>query len=259
MVFKLITCIIDIESIPEVTKMEMEHINQNLIKVVITADDLAERGVNFLDLVSGHHHIERFFYSILEEVDKDHYFRDSDAVTFQVIPVNEGIELYISRNDWDEDSPSMDSELMQYLRNRQQELYGNGQTKDSDSKSESSLNWMEKLLEKELGKAKKQEKVKMSEKQSQKVEYVVRFKQLEDFLSMARNLTIFPTKSDLYFYKDQYYMVLNLRNKRKKTRSVIYYNALEFGEITKIKPIVLNEHGKLIRENDAVQFASEYL
>lgn len=239
--------------------MEMEHINQNLIKVVITSDDLAERGIDFLDLISGQQHIERFFYSILEEVDTDHYFRDSDAVTFQVLPVNEGIELYISRNDWDEDADIMDSEIMHYLRNRQIELQNKEKEKGNESQSDENINWMEKLLEKELEESKNKDQPEPVNDQSQLLEYVVQFKELDDFLAMARNLKIYPTQSDLYYYNDHYYLVLNLRNKRKKTRSAIYYNALEFGDIAAIRPIVLSEHGKMIRQNDAVQLASEFL
>lgn len=49
--------------------MEMEHINENTIRVLIGHEDLEERGVSFLDLLGNHKEIENFFYSILEEVD----------------------------------------------------------------------------------------------------------------------------------------------------------------------------------------------
>ena len=45
--------------------MEMEHINENTIRVMIGSDDLAERGITFLDLLGNHREIEYFFYSIL--------------------------------------------------------------------------------------------------------------------------------------------------------------------------------------------------
>ena len=44
--------------------MEMERINENLIKVMIGLDDLEERGINFLDLIGDQSRIEKFFYSI---------------------------------------------------------------------------------------------------------------------------------------------------------------------------------------------------
>ena len=54
--------------------MEMERINANTIRVMLGNDDLAQRGITVLDLLGNHKQIESFFYSILDEVDKDHTF-----------------------------------------------------------------------------------------------------------------------------------------------------------------------------------------
>ena len=90
--------------------MEMEHINENTIRVLIGHEDLEERGVSFLDLLGNHKEIENFFYSILEEVDIEEEFRGSEAVTFQVLPKGDGLELFISKNLPDEEiSQSEDS------------------------------------------------------------------------------------------------------------------------------------------------------
>ena len=83
--------------------MEMERINNNTIRVILGSEDLAERGVTVLDLLGNRKQIERFFYSILEEVDKDHTFVSNDAVTFQVMPNKNGLELLISKGDRDEE------------------------------------------------------------------------------------------------------------------------------------------------------------
>lgn len=89
--------------------MEMERINENTIRVVIGNDDLTERGITVLDLLGNHKQIEGFFYSILEEVDVDHQFQDNDAVTFQVLPNRNGLELFISKNA-DEDDAADESQ-----------------------------------------------------------------------------------------------------------------------------------------------------
>lgn len=41
--------------------MEMEHINENTIRVLIKSEDLAARGITFLDLLGNHNEIENFF------------------------------------------------------------------------------------------------------------------------------------------------------------------------------------------------------
>ena len=77
--------------------MEMEKINDNTIRVLLENEDLNERGITVLDLLGNHKEIESFFYSILEEVDVDHEFRENEAVTFQLLPSRNGLELFISK------------------------------------------------------------------------------------------------------------------------------------------------------------------
>jgi Negative regulator of genetic competence, sporulation and motility len=52
--------------------MEMDRLNENTIRVILSTEDLQERGVTVLDLLGNKKQIESFFYSILDEVDKDH-------------------------------------------------------------------------------------------------------------------------------------------------------------------------------------------
>ena len=79
--------------------MEMERINENTIRVLVDSNDLEEREIKILDLLSDHKQIQDFFYSILKEVDSTHQFQDNDSVTFQVMPTGNGLELFISKND----------------------------------------------------------------------------------------------------------------------------------------------------------------
>lgn len=83
--------------------MEMERINDNTIRVTILNEELKERGISALDLVGNHQRIEKFFYSILKEIDDDDTFGDTDAVTFQVLPNHDGLELIISRSTEEDD------------------------------------------------------------------------------------------------------------------------------------------------------------
>ena len=77
--------------------MEMEYINENTIRVFIDTDDLIERGISFMDIMSNQNEVEHFFMSILEEVDVSQKFQHTEAITFQVMPKRNGIDLYISK------------------------------------------------------------------------------------------------------------------------------------------------------------------
>ena len=98
--------------------MEMERINEDTIKVLIMPEDLEERGINFLELISNHARIEQFFYSILEEVDVENQFAESDSVTFHVIPSDRGLELYISRSSGNGLEDLLENEVLKRLLDR---------------------------------------------------------------------------------------------------------------------------------------------
>ncbi|MBN6048779.1 adaptor protein MecA [Lactobacillus helveticus] len=77
--------------------MQVDHINENTIRVRINKDELAHRGLKVLDLLGDKEKIQQFFYSILSEVDTDHTFTQGVPVTFQVMPNNGGLDLMITK------------------------------------------------------------------------------------------------------------------------------------------------------------------
>ena len=77
--------------------MQVDHINENTIRVRINKDELARRGLRVLDLLGDKEKIQKFFYSILSEVDTDHTFTKGVPVTFQVMPNNGGLDLMITK------------------------------------------------------------------------------------------------------------------------------------------------------------------
>lgn len=77
--------------------MQVEHINENTIRVRIDKAELARRGLKVLDLLGDKNKIQHFFYSILDEIDTDHSFSQDAPVTFQVMPNNGGLDLLITK------------------------------------------------------------------------------------------------------------------------------------------------------------------
>src|SRR5699024_3866716 len=97
--------------------MEMEYINENTIRVFIDTDDLIERGISFMDIMSNQNEVEHFFMSILEEVDVSQKFQHTEAITFQVMRKRNGIDLYISKGFGDDnEEDSAFQQLMETIR-----------------------------------------------------------------------------------------------------------------------------------------------
>ncbi|HJG47450.1 MAG TPA: adaptor protein MecA [Facklamia tabacinasalis] len=228
--------------------MEMEHINENLIKVLIRQEDLEERGIDFLDLVGDQKTIERFFYSILEEVDVDKHFQESEAVTFQVMPNKEGLELYISRTNFDEMDEIWEDELTKHLIERKREMNENESNKDDNKKEKTILD----LFENEE-KSQETEDVKLVEGE------IIKFADLEDFLKLSREVTTDLIHADFYHMNSNYFLVINYVD--SSIVEEYAYNKLltmfEYGEKVKVTEAILQEHGDMLRSKDALKYFGE--
>lgn len=219
--------------------MEMEHINENTIRVLIESADLEERGITFLDLLGNHKQIENFFYSILEEVDVDEQFHESDAITFQVLPNGNGLELFISKGGPLSEDIGLSSASENFDTGNFSDLIKKQLSEDDQ------VNDIEEYLN-------------AIERPTQEV--VLRFNEFEDMISLSKRLYLDNAATSLYFYKNSYFLYLVFFTEETTERSVEeeISLALEFAEKTPITHGVLTEHGQLIMENSALELTRYY-
>lgn len=223
--------------------MEIEHINEDTIRVRIENSDLEARGYTFLDLLGNQKHIETFFYSILEEVDIDEEFQESDAVTFQIMPNRNGLELFISKN------ADMHDNLFAHMDIEDLD--------EDDQESEKEFQPFEKY--KNFGKPNK-EKSKSTKSDSDNQKIVVEFSTFEQIIELARIFQIEAGFTNLYQYMDKYFLEMSFLNDEFSLRTPQEEKAivLEFGLESKISPDVLIEHGQVIIEDVALETIRHY-
>jgi adapter protein MecA 1/2 len=202
--------------------MEMEHINEDTIRVMIGTDDLAARGITFLDLLGNHQEIENFFYSILEEVDVTDEFSGSDAVTFQVLPRGNGLELIVSKGAFNED-------LSNFIGIR-----------EGDTPASFDL-----FRELEFDDSSHQE--------------VFKIGSFENMIQMANAIFLDQANVDLFKMEDDYYIVVEfdeevLDNIIDDDCAVL----LEYATETPVTSEQLAEYGHLIMEHDAIERTRHY-
>ncbi|EPH97685.1 negative regulator of genetic competence [Enterococcus faecalis 13-SD-W-01] len=214
--------------------MEMEHINENTIRVVIGNEDLAERGISFLDLLGNHKEIETFFYSILEEVDIEEEFRGSEAVTFQVLPKGDGLELFISKNLPDEelaqsgDFAGDPEEVSEFLRR---------QLMDSEET---------------------EEKAKIPEAPEKEAVFI--FDDFEQMVQLAKDVELESAWTNLYIFEDHYYLDVHfwLEELNKADVDNQIAKILEFANKSDITSARLDEYGKCLMERNALELTNYY-
>lgn len=222
--------------------MEMERINENTIRVLIENADLEERGITFLDLLGNHKQIENFFYSILEEVDIDEQFQETDAVTFQVLPNRNGLELFISKNS----------------------LMGeNGESADMpDIVDQESLSEFvrRQMVEGTPVEQVPRENEPISQIDSPTIDYVVVFEDFEDLVELAKiskfnNMQTHLYRMDgVYFLHSVFFLEETSENQVKEDIAKV----LEYSHLSKVTPEILAEHGDTIMDRNALEQVKFY-
>ncbi|KAF1296388.1 adaptor protein MecA [Enterococcus sp. JM4C] len=216
--------------------MEMEHINENTIRVLIGNEDLAARGITFLDLLGNHKEIENFFYSILEEVDVEDEFQGSEAVTFQVLPKGDGLELFISKSLSAEELSQLDDmqgsnvdEISEFIR---------AQVSDDDAD--------------DLGLK--------SEFESAFQSVIFVLDDFEQMIALANETYLESAWSNLYRLNDSYYLQVNFLMDDLSKHDVEDQIAqlLEFAKLSPVTEEVLAEHGELVMERNALELTRFY-
>lgn len=212
--------------------MEMEHINENTIRVLIKSEDLAARGITFLDLLGNHNGIENFFYSILEEVDIDEEFKGSEAVTFQVLPKGDGLELFISKNLPPEGMENFDDM--------------------SDGSTEDITDMLKKHVASQLQETESQPELGNR--------FIFELNSFEAMVQLASEVYLDSVTTNLYQMNDRYYLEVQFMD--NDTTDIEVENALaylmEFANRTQVTSEVLAEYGKIIMEHDALELTRYY-
>ena len=229
--------------------MEMERIDENTIRVTLGNDDLSARGITVLDLLGNRQQIERFFYSILDEVDTDHTFAENNQVTFQVLPSKNGLELLISKNlfdgsEMDHDSDSQDDpksandSIDAALRRQLQGTDGQSSDEDDDDQFDADD---------------------LSDDSQVKIT-VLKLNEFEDMVSLADTLQLEGAVSDLYHYQNAYYLQLTFYLDQIPMEIVKDQLAVasEFTQITTVTPEVLAEYGQRIMTKSALELTHYY-
>lgn len=208
--------------------MEMEHINENTIRVLIGNEDLADRGITFLDLLGNHKDVENFFYSILEEVDVEDEFQGSEAVTFQVLPKNDGLELFISKNVAMDDLSSLEG--LSEVNADVSELIRKQIEADKAAADETNRN------------------------------VIFELDNFEAMIQLSKEVFMQSVLTNLYTYNDRYYLqVLFLTDELEKTNvDNEIAQILEFAHKTTVTQDTLVEYGTCIMERSALELTRYY-
>lgn len=257
--------------------MKKEQINENTMRVLLAKEDLEERGISILDLIGNQKDVEEFFYSILDEVDTDHEFRDTGAVTFQLVPKGDGVELFITKVKPEDaerinlpedakfgennsvmlsnlspeelDDLGLDSDVTDILKNRMKEAQSQS---NSDNKANKSQNNDHPKID--------PEEAEDTYSNNQTIA-VYEFDTFENFIMMAESIE--PKMSfisNLFEAKGKFYFALAIQNKNNDKAMIndLLANMNDYGKRMNFAPMLLEEHARLVKSRNAFEWVKYY-
>ncbi len=234
--------------------MEMERINDDTIRVYMDTQELQERGIQMMDLIANHKRIEKFFYGVLEEVDVDHTFTDNSAVTFQVMPSGDGLEIFISRTALGDDEDGVESD---------DEFDDNAGDLPTDKFSRLARETLRQFTDNKTTDEKEKDEPEDDIDffgDGESATMTLRLPDFDAMVAIASQLRLEGGVSDLYQYEGHYYLVLRFYSNmvsedEAKTQMSI---AGEYGFNTPYTPEVLAEHANHIMETSALETTRHY-
>ncbi|ADX70656.1 adaptor protein MecA [Lactobacillus helveticus] len=241
--------------------MQVDHINENTIRVRINKDELAHRGLKVLDLLGDKQKIQQFFYSILSEVDTDHTFNQGVPVTFQVMPNNGGLDLMITKIKPDDaDNLRQMIEPMNSDTNQTQaEPDSRRSFFDLDPKDD---------VNTELDPIKEEQLESSNQDNAANTQYLkfqnhhsYSFDKLGNIVELADSLKVSDLASSLYYLQGKYYLKLAFldENYAELKPADTWAIANEYGiKIADEEMKTVKETGKCLLNRDALEYIRYY-
>lgn len=241
--------------------MQVDHINENTIRVRINKNELAHRGLKVLDLLGDKQKIQQFFYSILSEVDTDHTFTQGVPVTFQVMPNNGGLDLMITKI-----KPDDADNLRQMIEPM------NSETNQTQAEPDSRRNFFDldpkDDVNTELDPIKEEKLESSNQENAVNTQYwkfqnhhSYSFDELGNLVELADSLKVSDLASSLYYLRGKYYLKLAFldENYAELKPADAWAIANEYGiKIDDQEMKTVKETGKCLLNRDALDYIRYY-
>ena len=235
--------------------MQVDHINNNTIRVRIGKQELANRGLKVLDLLGDKNKIQHFFYSILDEIDTDHSFSQDAPVTFQVMPNNGGLDLLITK-------------VTEKDRNNLAQLFDNDFTDNNKKNNDTRKSFLD--LEPEDEETDKDESNEPADSSQPKVKkqfwklqkkQAYSFTDLDQVTELAESLKANDLSSSLYFERGKFYLelIFTSQDYSEINPADAWAIANEYGIKVKTSEMArVRTNGKCLLTNDALDQLRHY-
>ncbi len=244
--------------------MEMKQISDSTLKITIKMDDLEERGMELADFLIPQEKTEEFFYTVLDELDLPSTFRESGMLSFRVTPKPDKIDIFVTKSDIDQnldfsdfaDLAGMDdvSQLSsdEFLKTLEKSIR---EKSANDEEAVRLLEEAEEMVQEGVEAVEENFRGQPAYEHSDYVYYILAFSSVKEAVQFAHVVSFDIDTSELYKMNGAYYLtvLVDVQNRSKEYPTYLLSRMKEHAEEAMISRAVLQEHGFLLLQPNAVE------
>lgn len=207
--------------------MEIERINEHTVKLYISYVDIEERGFDREEIWYNRERSEELFWEMMEEIHNEDGFITDGPLWIQIQALDKGLEVIVTKAQISKDGQRLELPLPDDKHHLQIE------------------HDLEDILDQNFhmhpyGKS----------KTSMALDIMVRFKDIEDVISLAKRPGLEQLHSKLYHFENRYYVYIQFPEDTFDEEQIenVLSVLLEYGEESTLTVHRLEEYGKLIMD-----------
>jgi len=230
--------------------MEMEHIDDHSIRILIRDEDLKQRGINLIQMISNQKEAEKFLFSVIEEFKLYDKFKETDQVAFHLIPsikFQNAVELIVSCGEVKRTKAPL--KFFEQLKNSPNRIIDNKCPLSLDSNL-SEKTQPSPLSEEEIA---RENYIKHSH-------FVLELTDFEAVIKMAQMIELCEIPTDLFKMKQKYFFHVHFTMNKFEAKEIEDEKSkmLEFGKKSRLSLETLQEHAKPLIEQNALQILQSH-
>ncbi|WP_449539485.1 adaptor protein MecA [Ferdinandcohnia sp. Marseille-Q9671] len=219
--------------------MEIERINEYTVKFYISYNDIEQRGFEREEIWYNRERSEELFWEMMDEIHQEEEFTVDGPLWIQVQALEKGLEVLVTRAQLSKDG-------------NKYELPVGDDKIPVDEKIES-------LLDQQFH-SKFDDKDYVEEFEEENFQFLIRFNDFEDVISLAHRIKLEGLANTLYSFENKYFLFLEFNeeiyteDELENMLSIV----LEYGQESTLSIHRIEEYGKKIISENALEILSQH-
>ncbi len=228
--------------------MEIERINENTVKFYISYMDIEDRGFDREEIWYNREKSEQLFWDMMDEINDEEDFIVDGPLWIQVHALDKGLEILVTKAQLTKDGNKLEFTPED----------GKFFNLPIDEKMESLLGKDYILHDKEDNEV--EDELDLDDEMDD-FSITIRFQDIEHVIQLSHEIHFAePFHNELYYFDSSYYLFIEFKDGLldDDTQENILSHVLEYGEESGITIHCLEEYGKVIFANQALQSMKEH-